>query len=191
MHYLFIFIIQEDDHFYGNKHIIYNYIIKKNYNINNKKELLDKNKIIKRNMYLIKFINIKKFFILIYLSLFIFSIKLFSGLIIYNNHSSYNNSNIQYKTVATYCIIDNLFDNHKNNHNHDNDLINQNYNDKSTIPLKNKIYKTLSQNISINKVNKIITIYYNIKNCISTSTFFSYYKRYIRYYCKIIRRFRR
>lgn len=66
-------------------------------------------------MYLIKFINIKKFFILIYLSLFVFSIKLFSGLIIYNNHSSYNNSNIQYKTLAAYCIIDNNFDNHNYN----------------------------------------------------------------------------
>lgn len=29
MTYLFIFVIQEDDHFYVNKYIIYNYIIKK------------------------------------------------------------------------------------------------------------------------------------------------------------------
>ena len=29
MNFLFSFVIQENDHFYGNKHIIYNNIIKK------------------------------------------------------------------------------------------------------------------------------------------------------------------
>lgn len=49
-------------------------------------------------------------------------------------------------------MIDNRFYNYKNNQNHDynyNNIINQNYNDESHISLKNKIYKTLSQNISI------------------------------------------
>jgi len=54
-----------------------------------------------------------------------------------------------------------------------------------------ELYNQIIQIKEYNYVNKIITIYYNIKNCISIITIFSYYKRYIGYYCKIIRRFRR